>query len=225
MVCGVPSRGGGGGVLVTCRHLLSGLACRYFASLGIPDDECRRHLLSLLNPKVKVLNKVTSGASPASGAASSSASASSSAKEVTDADVFTVNDAFTSKLLRIRVPLISMKSAMAAAQAAAGAATGGAAASGGSGAGGASGGTGGDDAELLASVEEGRKLLLESVIVRVMKARRHMEHNALVAEVTRMVSTRFLPQPVDIKKRVEALIERDYLERGADNMAMYSYVA
>lgn len=129
-------------------------------------------------------------------------------KEIAADDVFTVNDGFTSKLMKIKVPLISMRSALAASQ-------------------GASAGhvLSPEEAELMGNVEEGRRALLESVIVRIMKARKHMEHNALIAEVIRMVSNRFTPQPADIKKRIEHLMERDYLERSADNSNVYSYLA
>jgi cullin 3 len=34
-----------------------------------------------------------------------------------------------------------------------------------------------------------------------------------------------MPSPVFIKKRIESLIERDYLSRSADDRKMYSYVA
>jgi hypothetical protein len=40
-----------------------------------------------------------------------------------------------------------------------------------------------------------------------MKARKHVTHNELVNEATRQLASRFLPVPIDIKKRVEALIE------------------
>lgn len=46
-----------------------------------------------------------------------------------------------------------------------------------------------------------------------MKARKQMQHNVLVAEVTEQLKVRFLPSPVVIKKRIEGLIERDYLAR------------
>jgi len=181
---------------------------RDLAGRDIPEDELRRHLLSLANPKLRLLNK------------------SSASRDVEDADVFTVNDAFASKLMRIRVPLISMKSAAAvAAGGAGGSARGGSGGAGAGAAGGANGGPAGEDGDVMASVDEGRKVLLESVIVRIMKTRKHMEHNALVAEATRMVSARFVPQPADIKRRIEHLIDRDYLERAPDNHNLYSYLA
>lgn len=40
-----------------------------------------------------------------------------------------------------------------------------------------------------------------------MKNRKHMTHNDLVNEVTRQLSSRFQPNPLNIKKRVEGLIE------------------
>jgi cullin 3 len=50
-----------------------------------------------------------------------------------------------------------------------------------------------------------------------MKNRKLMEHNALIAEVTTQLSPRFLPNPVMTKKRIEALIDREYLERSPDD--------
>ena len=44
-----------------------------------------------------------------------------------------------------------------------------------------------------------------------MKDRKHMSHNDLVNEVTRQLSSRFLPQPIIIKKRIEGLIEVCFL--------------
>lgn len=40
-----------------------------------------------------------------------------------------------------------------------------------------------------------------------MKDRKHLAHNALVNEVTRQLASRFSPNPLDIKKRIEGLID------------------
>jgi cullin 3 len=40
-----------------------------------------------------------------------------------------------------------------------------------------------------------------------MKAHKNMTHNELVSETTRQLASRFLPDPMSIKKRIEALIE------------------
>lgn len=51
-----------------------------------------------------------------------------------------------------------------------------------------------------------------------MKDRKHMIHNDLVNEATRQLASRFQPDPLDIKKRIENLIEvRLLLRRGISN--------
>ena len=49
-----------------------------------------------------------------------------------------------------------------------------------------------------------------------MKARRVLDHNTIISEVTRQLSGRFMPNPAVVKKRIESLIEREFLERGAN---------
>ncbi|KAI5294411.1 hypothetical protein KEM52_004082 [Ascosphaera acerosa] len=73
------------------------------------------------------------------------------------------------------------------------------------------------------TVEEDRKLLLQSAIVRVMKSRKRMKHVQLVQEVINQVNKRFPPQISDIKKNIEALLEKEYIER-VDNDEI-AYVA
>merc|ERR1712194_168033 len=72
---------------------------------------------------------------------------------------------------------------------------------------------------------EDRKPQIEAAIVRIMKSRKEMEHNALIAEVTTQLTSRFLPHPNVIKKRIESLIERDFLERDKGNWRKYTYLA
>jgi cullin 3 len=74
-------------------------------------------------------------------------------------------------------------------------------------------------------VEEDRRHLVEAAIVRIMKARKALGHNELFAEVTRQLSVRFNPSPQFVKKRIESLIEREYLERSESDHRLYSYVA
>lgn len=51
-----------------------------------------------------------------------------------------------------------------------------------------------------------------------------VQHNVLVAEVTEQLKSRFLPSPVIIKKRIEGLIEREYLARTPDDRCASSLV-
>ena len=76
-----------------------------------------------------------------------------------------------------------------------------------------------------ATVEEDRKHLVEAVIVRIMKSRKTLEHNQLVMEVTRHLTSRFQPSPTLIKQRIEKLIEREYLERSQQDRRVYNYLA
>ncbi|CAO3648248.1 unnamed protein product [Cunninghamella echinulata] len=74
-------------------------------------------------------------------------------------------------------------------------------------------------------VDEERLHQIEAAIVRIMKDRKSMEHNLLIAEVTKQLSPRFLPSPVMTKKRIEALIDREYLERNPEDRRSYRYLA
>ncbi|CAM9854318.1 unnamed protein product [Choristocarpus tenellus] len=56
-----------------------------------------------------------------------------------------------------------------------------------------------------------------------MKARKTLPHTLLMSELFGQI--KFPALPVDLKKRIESLIERDYLERDPDNPATYNYLA
>ena len=78
----------------------------------------------------------------------------------------------------------------------------------------------------LSACAEHRSLLqIEAAIVRIMKARRVLDHNSVVAEVSRQLSSRFVPNPTVIKKRIESLIEREFLERDGTDRKLYKYLA
>jgi len=120
----------------------------------------------------------------------------SKGKGIEDNDVFTLNTKFTHNKRRIKVPLISTKEVVPL-----------------------------EVRRVPETVEEDRRHLIEAAIVRVMKARRRLTLNDLVAEVTRQLSKRFSPQPVVIKKRIESLIEREFIERDDDDRTYFSYIA
>lgn len=53
--------------------------------------------------------------------------------------------------------------------------------------------------------------------------RKSLQHNILVSEVVGQL--KFSIKPADIKKRIESLIERDYLARDEQNPNQYNYLA
>jgi cullin 3 len=157
----------------------------------IPDQELRRHLISLCTPKHRILKKGSKGKGISS-----------------DDDTFAFNVDYASKLKRVRIPLVKDSMVTRGSDDAA-----------------ASAAVAGTDGAIPLPVEEDRRHLVEAAVVRIMKARKALHHNDLIAEVTRQLSVRFNPAPQFIKKRIESLIEREYLERSTEDHRVYSYVA
>ena len=134
-------------------------------------------MLSLAVPKFRILVKQPKG------------------KHIDGSTLFAVNDDFKSKLYRVKVLLVSLKSKSAGPE------------------------------KLPPQVEEDRRHLVEASVVRIMKTRKTLEHNHLIAEVVKQLSSRFNPTPHMVKKRIESLIEREYLERSRTDRRVYFYLA
>lgn len=117
-------------------------------------------------------------------------------KDIGEDDVFFFNDKFTSKFYKVKIgTVVAQKESEP------------------------------EKLETRQRVEEDRKPQIEAAIVRIMKARRVLDHNNIVAEVTKQLQSRFLPNPIVIKKRIESLIEREFLERDKEDRKLYRYLA
>ncbi|EDX05113.1 GD21965 [Drosophila simulans] len=117
-------------------------------------------------------------------------------KDIEPTDEFYVNDAFNSKFHRVKIQTVAAK-----------------------------GESEPERKETRGKVDEDRKHEIEAAIVRIMKARKRLAHNLLVSDVTSQLKSRFLPSPVFIKKRIEGLIEREYLQRSPEDRKVYNYLA
>jgi len=116
-------------------------------------------------------------------------------KKIEESDVFSYNSKFKSKLFKVKVMTVVQKETEPERQ------------------------------ETRGKVDEDRKHQIEAAIVRIMKSRKSMEHSNLISEVTKQLASRFMPNPMVIKKRIESLIEREYLERSKADRKLYNYLA
>ncbi|RHN45483.1 putative cullin protein, neddylation [Medicago truncatula] len=117
-------------------------------------------------------------------------------KDVSEDDAFIVNDKFSSKLYKVKIgTVVTQKESEP------------------------------EKLKIRQRVVEDQKPQIEAAIVRIMKSRKQLEHNNLIAEVTKQLQSRFLANPTDIKKRIESLIERDFLERDDSDRKLYLYLA
>jgi cullin-4 len=69
-------------------------------------------------------------------------------------------------------------------------------------------------------VSQDRQYQIDAAIVRIMKTRKSLAHNLLLSELINQL--RFATKPVDLKKRIESLIERDYIARDKNDTQVYT---
>lgn len=127
-------------------------------------------------------------------------------REINDMDVFEFNTHFTNPLKRLTINQIQAKETQI------------------------------EQAQTEERVFEDRQFTIDACIVRIMKTRKTISHQSLCSEL--FESLKFPVQVInmsrlqsnDLKKRIESLIERDFIERsdgGSGNVSaqMYNYLA
>jgi cullin 3 len=118
-------------------------------------------------------------------------------KDIEPSHVFSVNEGFTSQFHRVKIQQASARQGEAEPE----------------------------RNETRKKVDEDRKHEIEACIVRIMKSRKQLNHNQLVTEVVEQLNKRFQPSPIIIKKRIEGLIEREYIKRSDHDRKLYIYLA
>ncbi|KAL5983861.1 Cullin-1 [Asimina triloba] len=79
--------------------------------------------------------------------------------------------------------------------------------------------------KVIEDVDKDRRYAIDASIVRIMKSRKVLGHQQLVLECVEELGRMFKPDFKAIKKRIEDLITRDYLERDKDNPNLFRYLA
>ena len=74
-------------------------------------------------------------------------------------------------------------------------------------------------------VNEQRKHMIDASVVRFMKASKEATLAQIVSAVTSDLSSKFMPQPQDIDKRIQDLISRDYMELSDTKKGVLQYVS
>jgi cullin 1 len=80
-----------------------------------------------------------------------------------------------------------------------------------------------DQIDAEKEINEDRKNYLKACIVRIMKARKLLQHNLLINEVVQQSHQRFSAKIADIKKCIDELVDQEYLRRNEDQT--YDYLA
>ncbi|KAK0624751.1 putative ubiquitin-protein [Bombardia bombarda] len=73
--------------------------------------------------------------------------------------------------------------------------------------------------------DQTRAHVIDAAIVRIMKQRKQLSHTQLTSEVITQLANRFKPEISLIKKRIEDLLVREYMERVEGEVSAYRYLA
>ncbi|KAK6526876.1 hypothetical protein TWF281_010073 [Arthrobotrys megalospora] len=114
-------------------------------------------------------------------------------KDVNPTDTFTVNLGFNDPKIRIKINQIQLKE------------------------------TKEENTQTHEQIAQDRQYETQAAIIRIMKSRKSIGHNELITEVITQTQKRGTLDLTDIKKNIEKLIDKDYMERSEDGT--YAYLA
>ncbi|KAH8801208.1 Cullin [Flagelloscypha sp. PMI_526] len=81
------------------------------------------------------------------------------------------------------------------------------------------------DQMVLKAVDEDRQFQIQTMVWRIIKARKTMKNQELIQEVISRLSPSFIPKIPDIKKAIEVLIEKEYIERAKESRDTFVCIA
>ena len=119
---------------------------------------------------------------------------SSKGRDIHVTDTFSVNKNFTSPLHRIKINQIQVRE------------------------------TPQEQRETLELVERDRQFEIQATIVRIMKSRKSIRHHELMVQVIDQTKNRGTLDVAEIKKNIDRLIEKEYMERAEGSRDVYNYV-
>jgi len=114
-------------------------------------------------------------------------------KEINDTDTFTIDPLFEHPKYRVKINQVQLKE------------------------------TKEENKETHIRVAEDRNFECQAAIVRILKSRKTIGHSELVSETIKATMSRGVLSMGDIKKNIDRLIEKDYMER--EDGGIYSYIA
>jgi cullin-4 len=114
-------------------------------------------------------------------------------RDISPTDTFSLNTSFTHEKYRIKINQVQLKE------------------------------TREENKETHERVQADRNFETQAAIVRIMKSKKTIGHQLLVAEVIEATRKRGVMGVADIKRNIDRLIEKEYMER--EDGGMYAYVA
>ena len=178
---------------------------------GLPVREARLVLASLSLARVRPLVRETAAAAAAAAGKASPAlpppaaggGLAAAAASISDTDSFRVAAAVASPLFRVRLNASQLRESSSSSSA-----------------------PGAEDSEsrrIGEAVDQDRAHAVDAAIVRIMKTRRSLAHKLLARELAAQL--RFAVGGPALKKRVESLIDREFLARDEADPSVYNYLA
>jgi len=116
-------------------------------------------------------------------------------KDINDTDEFIYNVKFTDKRRKIHIPSIQQQETVE------------------------------ETKQIEQAIDMDRQASIDAAIVRIMKGVKKLLDEELKIRTIEALRKHFIPSVPDIKKRIEHLLEREYIERDEKNNNMYLYVA